>query len=280
MVKRESFLSYNMTSADAANPDGLVPFGRQFDFIGDVETEQMILNDGDESLCLGYTDVEILEDVYVGDMMDYRAKLVAEGNSSRDCVIEVYKVATKAQRMGKEDAKEGDMHWFDEPVLCTRGNVRLVVKKHLQRGEQPSGEVRDPWRALEDFPDEAGEIKENITMRYRMSDRDVFYGGGIVNGARSLTLKNDAANRLMAKVFHNTGHCVEVKKIRFYNPLFAGDYMEYIARIKEIEGKRALIEVRAYKIIEVPENPPYPSSIDVLEDPPLCSVAQFVYEAY
>ena len=49
-------------------------------------------------------------------------------------------------------------------------------------------------------------------------------------------------------------------------------------RIKRyLEG--ALIEVRAYKIIEVPENPPYPSSIDVLADPPLCTVVELVYEA-
>jgi len=91
---------------------------------------------------------------------------------------------------------------------------------------------------------------------------------------------NDVANRLMAKEFGNTGHCVEVKKVRLYLPSYAGDYMEYIGRIKKIEGKRALIEVRAFKIIEVPENPPYPSSIDVLPDPPLSAVVQFVYEAY
>ena len=111
---------------------------------------------------------------------------------------------------------------------------------------------------------------ETVTMRYRMSDRDVFYGGGVVNGA----------NRLMAKTFGNTGHCVKVKKVRLYVPLFAGDYMEYIARIKKTEGNKSLIEVRAYKIIEVPKDPPFPSSIDVLTDPPLCTVTQFVYETY
>ena len=31
-------------------------------------------------------------------------------------------------------------------------------------------------------------MKDTITFRYRMSDRDVFYGGGVVNGARSITL--------------------------------------------------------------------------------------------
>ena len=105
-------------------------------------------------------------------------------------------------------------------------------------------------------------MKDTITFRYRMSDRDVFYGGGVVNGARSITLMEDAAKRLMAKTFGNTGRCVEVKKVRLYTPCFAGDYME----------------VRSFKIIEVPADPPYPSSIDVLEDPPLSTVVQFWYE--
>ena len=279
-MRNVSYLSYNMTTADANTPDGIVPVGRQFDFIGDVETEEMILCDGDESLCLGYHDVKIYEDVYVGDMMEYKATLTNVGNSSRDCRIEVFKLATPADRAGKEDYKPGDMVWFDEPVKCTEGNVRLVVKKHLQRGEQPDGTVIDPWRALEDFPLEDGmsEDGETMTYRYRMSDRDVFYGGGVVNGARSITLMEDCAKRLMAKTYGNLGRCVETKKVRLYTPCFAGDYMEYIAKIKKVEDGKALIEVRSYKIIEVPENPPFPSSIDVLTDPPLSTVVQFVYE--
>ena len=63
-------------------------------------------------------------------------------------------------------------------------------------------------------------MKDTITFRYRMSDRDVFYGGGVVNGARSITLMEDAAKRLMAKTFGNTGRCVEVKKVRLYTPCF------------------------------------------------------------
>lgn len=121
-------------------------------------------------------------------------------------------------------------------------------------------------------------MKDTITFRYRMSDRDVFYGGGVVNGARSITLMEDAAKRLMAKTFGNTGRCVEVKKVRLYTPCFAGDYMEYIAGIRKQEGNKVLIEVRSFKIIEVPTYPPYPSSIDVLEDPPLSTVVQFWYE--
>jgi 3-aminobutyryl-CoA ammonia-lyase len=154
MTRKVSYLSYNITTKDASNVDGVVPIGRTFDFIGDVETEQMILNDGDESLCLGYEDVEIYEDVYVGDMMEYKATMTHIGNSSRDCLIEAFKLATSAKRAGKEGAKDGDMIWFDEPVLCMEGKVRLVVKKHLQRGQQPDGLVKDPWAELDDFPED------------------------------------------------------------------------------------------------------------------------------
>lgn len=153
MTRQVSFLSYNMTTKDSNSPDGIVPLGRQFDFIGDVETELMILNDGDESLCLGYHNVEVYEDVYVGDMMEYRATMTNVGNTSRDCKIEVYKLAS-AKTHTDPKAKRGEMIWYENPILCTEGNVRLVVKKHLQRGEQPTGEVIDPWRKLEDFPEE------------------------------------------------------------------------------------------------------------------------------
>ena len=77
-MRKVSYLSYTMTTADANNPDGIVPVGRQFDFIGDVETEEMILVDGDESLCLGYTGVEVYKDVYVGDMMEYKETAISK----------------------------------------------------------------------------------------------------------------------------------------------------------------------------------------------------------
>ena len=148
-VRKVAKLNYNMTTADSNSVDGVIPFGRQFDFIGDVETELMILNDGDESLCLGYTDVELYEDAYAGDQLNFRAEMLKVGNTSRTCRISTYKVATPAYRMGIKDTKPGDMYYFDPPKLITEGTVVLVVKKELQRGNQPSGEVINPWREVE-----------------------------------------------------------------------------------------------------------------------------------
>ena len=148
-MRQTAFLSYNMTTADANNPRGVVPVGRQFDFIGDVETELMILNDGDESLCLGYDDVDFFEEVFIGDHLDYRATMLKVGNTSRQCRIQTFKVATLATRAGVPNAKEGDMVYFDEPKLVAEGLVTLVVKKDRQRGVQPDGTVKDPWRKLD-----------------------------------------------------------------------------------------------------------------------------------
>lgn len=120
--------------------------------------------------------------------------------------------------------------------------------------------------------------EQTVTMRYRMSDRDVFYGGGVVNGARSITLMEDTAKRLMAKEFHNVGRCAQVKKVRLFVPCFAGDYMEYIARVRSVEGNRVEIEVRSFKVAVIPETPPFESSIDVLEDPTLSTMVIFVFE--
>ena len=147
-MRQTAFLSYTMTTADANNPQGIVPVGRQFDFIGDVETELMILNDGDESLCLGYDDVEFFEDVYVGDHLNFHATMLKVGNTSRQCLIQTFKVATMAKRLGVAGAKDSDMVYFDEPKLVAEGRVTLVVLKERQRGVQPDGLVKDPWRAL------------------------------------------------------------------------------------------------------------------------------------
>lgn len=148
-MRTESYLDVNLSTADASTPDGIVHVGVFFDIGGDAETEVMILNDGDESLSLNYNNIEFFEDMYVGDMVSFRSYLTGAGNSSRDVVIEGYKLATPASRAGKVNAKPGDMVWFDEPRLIARETCRAIIRKEQQRGRQPSGIVEDPWFELE-----------------------------------------------------------------------------------------------------------------------------------
>ena len=144
-MRTVSILDLNLGTADNANPEGIVHFGRFFDIGGDAETEAVIMNDGDESLSLNYNNIELLEPMYVGDMMQFRSYITNVGNTSRDFVIEGYKVATPAFRAGVKDAKPGDMVWFDEPKVVAKETCRAVVRKECQRGRQPDGIVEDPW---------------------------------------------------------------------------------------------------------------------------------------
>lgn len=148
-MRTVSILDRNLSTTDASTPDGKVHYGRLFDIAGDAETEVLILNDGDESLALAYSDVDIIEDIYVGDMIQFRATLDGTGNTSRKTSCQVYKLAAWASREKIADALEGDMVWFDEPRLVATFSCVLVVKNHLQRGAQPDGIVKDPWMELD-----------------------------------------------------------------------------------------------------------------------------------
>lgn len=109
----------------------------------------------------------------------------------------------------------------------------------------------------------------SICMRSRLSQRDCYYGGGLVNGARNITLMGDCANRLMAKEFGNLGRFIGSEKVRMFEPCFAGDYMEYYARVLKEEGKDITIETRCFKVGKLSDNALSDSSADILETPPL-----------
>ncbi|MDR2161044.1 MAG: hypothetical protein LBO77_02740 [Desulfovibrio sp.] len=120
-------------------------------------------------------------------------------------------------------------------------------------------------------------IGQEVTLRYRMAVRDVFYGGGVVPGSRSFTLLGDTADRLMTKVYKNPGRCVGIKRFRLYAPVFAGDYMEFRARVIALEGRETIIEARSFKIARIPEKPPFDSSIDTFADPPVSVMGIYRY---
>lgn len=116
-------------------------------------------------------------------------------------------------------------------------------------------------------------------MRLRMSSKDVFYAGGIVNGSRSITIMGDVATRLMVMSDGNEGRCLGFDKIRLYNSIFSGDYLEVIARVIGVEGKKKKIQCRTFKVAHNPNIPEQETAIDVLEEPILCTEFIATYES-
>lgn len=121
-------------------------------------------------------------------------------------------------------------------------------------------------------------MSRTAVLRYRMSSKDEFYAGGIVNGSRCLTLMEDVAKRLVAEKFGDNGRCTGVETIRLHAPVIAGDYMEFIARVVEDNDDKLKIETRAYTIGGAPENPEFASSVDIYEDPYITTTMTMIYE--
>lgn len=117
-----------------------------------------------------------------------------------------------------------------------------------------------------------------MIMRYRMGERDAWYGGRVVNGAKAVSMMSDCASRLMAKEYGNIGRCIAVPKTRLFLAVYPGDFTEYHARILGEEDGKVTIETRCFKIATVPENPPFESSVDILEKPGLIAASIMIFE--
>ncbi len=81
-----------MSSHDAHYGGNLVDGAKMLQLFGDVATELLIINDGDEGLFVAYDNVEFLAPVYAGDYIEATGEIVSIGNSSRKMIFEAKKV--------------------------------------------------------------------------------------------------------------------------------------------------------------------------------------------
>ena len=118
-----------MSNADAHYAGNLVDGAKMLELFGDVATELLIRNDGDEGLFVSYDNVEFTAPVYAGDYIEAKGKIVKVGNSSRKMEFEAYKVIAPV-----EDAEfESAAQVLDEPILVCKAEGTCVVPKERQR---------------------------------------------------------------------------------------------------------------------------------------------------
>lgn len=117
-----------MSAHDAHYGGGLVDGARMLALFGDVATELLIMNDGDEGLFKAYDMVEFLAPVFAGDYIEARGEIISMGNSSRKMVFEAYKVIVP-----RPDINESACDILEEPILVARASGTCVVPKDKQR---------------------------------------------------------------------------------------------------------------------------------------------------
>lgn len=118
-----------MSQQDAHYGGNLVDGARMLSLFGDVATELLIRQDGDEGLFVAYSNVEFLAPVYGGDYIEAHGEITRLGNTSRAMSFQAYKVIAGGIDPNNPSAAEV----LDPPVLVCRAEGTCVVPKDKQR---------------------------------------------------------------------------------------------------------------------------------------------------
>lgn len=117
-----------MSAHDAHYGGNLVDGARMLGLFGDVATELLIRQDGDEGLFCAYDNVEFLAPVYAGDYIEAVGEIVKVGNSSRKMVFEARKVI-----IARPDINDSACEVLAAPIVTCRASGTCVVPKDKQR---------------------------------------------------------------------------------------------------------------------------------------------------
>ena len=127
-MKTTSMIRLRMGTNDAHYSGNLVDGAKMLQLFGDVATELLIINDGDEGLFVAYDNIEFLAPVYAGDFIEATGEIVSQGNSSRKMVFEAKKVITP-----RTDISASAADFLEEPIVVCRASGTCVVPKNCQR---------------------------------------------------------------------------------------------------------------------------------------------------
>jgi 3-aminobutyryl-CoA ammonia-lyase len=117
-----------MSQADAHYGGNLVDGARMLQLFGDVATELLIRNDGDEGLFRAYDSVEFLAPVHAGDYVEVTGEITRVGGTSRAMRFEARKVVVP-----RPDLSDSAADLLVEPVVVCRATGTCVVPKDKQR---------------------------------------------------------------------------------------------------------------------------------------------------
>lgn len=124
----KALIRMRMSMHDAHYGGNLVDGAKMLQLFGDVATELLIRNDGDEGLFRAYDSVEFLAPVYAGDYIEAEGEIIECGNSSRKMIFEARKVI-----IPRPDINDSACDVLEEPIVICRASGTCVVPKNKQR---------------------------------------------------------------------------------------------------------------------------------------------------
>lgn len=116
---------------------------------------------------------------------------------------------------------------------------------------------------------------DKATLRVRVSEKDVHYAGGLVNGAYVLGLFGDVGTEVSVRFDGDEGLLAAYHGIELKAPVKAGDFLEVAGWISKVGATSRTIQLEAHRYIKV-TGEPYESSADYIAEPELVARAEMV----
>ncbi len=110
-------------------------------------------------------------------------------------------------------------------------------------------------------------------LRIRISEADVHYGGGLVDGAHVVKYFGDVATELLIRYDGDEGLFAAYDLIEFAGPVYAGDYLEIRGWIDRVGKTSRHMQFEAFKVIANAGIESHPSACNVLSEPVLVTRA-------
>jgi acyl-CoA hydrolase len=119
-------------------------------------------------------------------------------------------------------------------------------------------------------------IGDRVMLRVRVSEKDVHYAGGLVNGAWVLGIFGDLATEITIRYDGDEGLLRAYTSVDLLAPIHAGDFIEATGKITEMGNTSRTIELEARKVIASANIPGQPSAMDTLDDPVVVAKATMI----
>lgn len=113
-----------------------------------------------------------------------------------------------------------------------------------------------------------------IQLHLRISEHDVHYAGGLVDGARLMALFGDAATELCIRNDGDEGLFRAYQNVEFLAPVYAGDFLEVTAELISAGRTSRQMRFAAHRIIKPAPTAGNDSAADVLNIPELVARAE------
>lgn len=111
-------------------------------------------------------------------------------------------------------------------------------------------------------------------LRLRISEHDVHYAGGLVDGARMMALFGDVATELCILNDGDEGLFRAYSLVEFLQPVHAGDFLEVTGELIGVGKTSRQMRFAVHRVIRPAPTAENPSAAEVLATPELIARAE------